>query len=92
MVGDKVIEPWDGTITTALQVGEYRWEGLVFLALDGGDRWVRADLITNLERLPVDGPGNRTRIHLANRAKVTVPETIEEIFVMLQDVMQKVGA
>ena len=54
-------------------------EGFVFVALDDGSRMVRIDQIVHLERLDVDGPGDRTMVYLKSRGSFSVIEPMEDV-------------
>ena len=54
-------------------------KGFIFVALDDGNRMVRIDQIAHLERLDVDGPGDRTMVYLKSRGSFSVLEPMEDV-------------
>lgn len=65
---------------------------LVFCWLDGHEQAVLLTEIVRIERIHVDGPADRSRVHLRNRSKFTVPETPEQVFTAIQSAMNGVPA
>jgi hypothetical protein len=62
-----------------VRVGDMEIQGMLLLELDGGDTWVNVADIAAMQKLPVDGPGDRTKIILASGATLTVPESLLDI-------------